>query len=185
MHFQNYWQPCKSTVPHQRAPLPQSPASHPPHGYGHSNPDREEHTIHKKVNTDFKWQVMKSLKSVNIWLKFQVIMQLKSKAMMNYFTNCLPLNVWIILVNLQKASILKLSFTHLRADLCVTSSSLSSITSLCPFCLLIQCSSGWGWPVTLQDTDTRSPTFTLCWSSEMNTSGGSNQKKKNIITSLW
>lgn len=55
------------------------------------------------------------------------------------------------------------------------------ITSSSPFCLLIQCSSGCGWPVTLQDTETRSPTFTLCWSSERNTSGDSVRKTSIII----
>lgn len=46
-------------------------------------------------------------------------------------------------------------------------------TSVRPLCLLIQCSSGLGWPETLQDTDTRSPTDTLCCSVDTNTSGAS------------
>lgn len=46
-------------------------------------------------------------------------------------------------------------------------------TSVRPLCLLIQCRSGWGWPETLQDTDTRSPTNKLCCSVDTNTSGAS------------
>lgn len=46
-------------------------------------------------------------------------------------------------------------------------------TSVCPLCLLIQCSLGLGWPETLQDTDTRPPTDTLCCSVDTNTSGAS------------
>lgn len=54
--------------------------------------------------------------------------------------------------------------------------SMYSLTSARPLCLLSQCSFGWGWPETLQDTDTLSPTDALSCSAETNTSGASEMK---------
>lgn len=56
-------------------------------------------------------------------------------------------------------------------------------TSVRPLCLLIQCRSGWGWPETLQDTDTRSPTNTFCCSADTNTSGASEMTHHITTTS--
>lgn len=47
---------------------------------------------------------------------------------------------------------------------------------MCPLSLLSQYSWGWGWPDTLQGTDTRSPTETCCGSAGTNTSGASEIK---------
>lgn len=52
-----------------------------------------------------------------------------------------------------------------------------SLTSVRPLCLLSQCSSGWGCPETLQNTDTRSPGDTLSCSFDTNTSGASESRK--------
>lgn len=59
---------------------------------------------------------------------------------------------------------------------CVCSMRPCALTTVCPFCLLSQCSSGWGCPETLQDTDTRSPADTCSCSADITTSGASEMK---------
>lgn len=55
-------------------------------------------------------------------------------------------------------------------------SSVAARTSVFPLYLLSQCSCGWGWPVTLQATETRSPTDTVCCSADTDTSGASGRQ---------
>lgn len=52
-----------------------------------------------------------------------------------------------------------------------------SLTKVRPLFLLNQCSSGWGYPDTLQNTDTRLPNDTLSCSFDTNTSGASERRK--------
>lgn len=78
-----------------------------------------------------------------------------------------------------------LSFTNLPRRCCVqlvmcllwTIHMCLSLTSVRPLCLLSQCSSGWGCPETLQNTDTRLSSDTLSCSSDTNTSGASGSRK--------